>query len=539
MSQFARFLLALLAVAAASLGTAWLVLNRAVDRAAQAERAARAAEIARRIGEALEREPDLGPVVARWADTVSQAVAAAGLRAAADATAAAARDAGLDGWLVVGLGTDGRLAGGALAPRSLPPGGVGEGDTWWDERGGTLVRCAASLRRTPAAGGGTRLALVGCREIAPGELAGAIRRRHAGDVAQVSVSIRSPGRAPGTVAPGRIVVPVRGRRGTVAEVEAELASPAGEASFADRLRTALWGGLAAGALVALGLAGLLAAGTSAPLRRLARAVDGITERGLEPTPMPRAGGEAGRLARAIDRMIATVHQERLRRRDAERRAAWREVARRVAHEVRNPLTPIRLAVDNLRRAASRGPDALDAVLAEETDAIREEVARLERLVREFADYARLPAPDPRPVDLAALARRAIAGQIPEDGRVRLELDGGDALPPVLADPDLLAQALANLARNAVSAFGERGGTIRVTLGASAGEVTLRIADDGPGIPPELAGRVFEPYVSGGGGSGLGLAICRRIVEEHGGTIIAESPPEGGTAFVVGLPAAKS
>ncbi len=538
MSLFSRLLVVLLAVSAASLGTSWLVLRRAVERAAAAEQAVRAVRVASAINGALERYGDPADAVTRWAPDAASAARGGPLDAVRAEIDRTARRSGLDGWAVFRLGTRERLAEGVAAADALPWGGVADGDSWWEERAGHLVRCAARLEDLPIAPFGSGLALIGCRLVRPAELAGELGRRLAGDVRSLEVTMTPPGRATAGPDPEVVVVPLRGRRRDLAAVRAVLGA-IGDDGVARRLHVALTGGIAAGAGVGLILAALLAASWIAPLRRLARAVDRITGRGLAPEPMPRAAGEIGRLARAIDRMIAALHQEQLHRRDAERQAAWREVARRVAHEVRNPLTPIRLAVDNLERAARRGPDALDRALAEEPAAIRAEVDRLERLVREFAEYSRLPAPDPRPVDLEPIVRRAVEGQVAGRERIAVRIRHGGKIPRVLADAELLSAALANLARNAAAALAERGGTITVTLGpARPGRVRLTIADDGPGIAPELFERIFEPYVTGGGGSGLGLAITRRIVEEHGGTIRAAPRQGGGTEFIVELPAVR-
>jgi nitrogen fixation/metabolism regulation signal transduction histidine kinase len=241
-------------------------------------------------------------------------------------------------------------------------------------------------------------------------------------------------------------------------------------------------------------------------------------------------------------MLASLSAEHERRLTAERRGAWRDVARRVAHEVRNPLSPIRLAVDNLRRARVRDASVLEQALDVELSAIETEVARLDRLVSEFSEFARMPQPLRTPMTLGEVVETAIRGQVTEPARIEVRIEPGGGLDEtILGDRDLLGQAIANLARNAVEAFGGETGTIRARArreegSSGASSVVLEIEDDGPGIDESIGDTLFEPDVSGRGGAGLGLTITRRVIAEHFGTIAVVSPPDGGTRFVITLPA---
>lgn len=334
----------------------------------------------------------------------------------------------------------------------------------------------------------------------------------------------------------------------VALITADL-SKVGAALLAQTRRRLLGVGLAAVALAAI-LALLLADRLARPLRRLAGAVERVADEPFHPSPMPAAGGEAGVLGRSVDRMLAALAREHRGRLRAERAAVWQQVARRLAHEIRNPLTPMRLAVENLQRAARKGPGPLEASLEEEASAILEEISRLERLVREFSEFARLPAPRPRRVELSPLLRRAVEGQYgegahddkAEEGEARWEVRFDERFDGALeADPDLFVMALANLARNAREAMTE-GGTLKVSVFPEEAppdprRLVILFEDSGPGIPEELLSSVFEPYVTGRGGqgTGLGLAVVRQIVLQHGGTIEARNRPEAGAAFEIRWP----
>ena len=222
---------------------------------------------------------------------------------------------------------------------------------------------------------------------------------------------------------------------------------------------------------------------------------------------------------------------------AQKVAAWREVARRLAHEIKNPLTPIQLSAERLRRHFGQAPDATRALVEECSSTIITEVESLKGLVDEFSQFARMPAPRAVPTDVHALLDGALAlydGLLPN---VRIERRYGEGLPRASVDPEQMRRVVLNLVDNAVEAM-HRSGTISIATEHDMGNSLLRIvvADDGPGIPPAERDKLFLPYYSTKQrGSGLGLAIVRRIVAEHGGAIdVADNVPRG-TRFVIELP----
>jgi two-component system nitrogen regulation sensor histidine kinase NtrY len=227
----------------------------------------------------------------------------------------------------------------------------------------------------------------------------------------------------------------------------------------------------------------------------------------------------------------------------QRMAAWREVARRIAHEIKNPLTPIQLSAERLRRRFAdrfRGDDASARILEECTDAIITQVEGLKLLVDEFSNFARLPAANPRPDDLNRLVADAVSGYAGTKG-VKLETQLDIGLPTVEVDREQMRRALTNLIDNAISAIrrGGRGeGCVRLTTlyDPALQSVRLEVSDDGVGIPAQDRRRVFEPYFSRSeNGTGLGLAIVSRIVADHHGYVRVQENPPHGTRFVVELP----
>jgi len=223
---------------------------------------------------------------------------------------------------------------------------------------------------------------------------------------------------------------------------------------------------------------------------------------------------------------------------AQQAMAWREVARRIAHEIKNPLTPIKLSTQRLRKKFSeRAPD-YERVFDECTRTIIQEVDGLQGLVDEFSRYARMPASAPRPGDLHPVIANVVRLYSGLGRGIELRTDLDPALPPITLDPDQMKRALINLVINAVAAVGEAGRvTLRTRSLPGEGKVEVEVTDTGVGIPPEDRERLFLPYFSTKkSGTGLGLAIVYRIVTEHGGMIRVEANEPRGTRMVMTFPA---
>jgi len=281
---------------------------------------------------------------------------------------------------------------------------------------------------------------------------------------------------------------------------------------------------------AVKLAGHLSRQLSRPIDELVGWTLLIRRREALPVALlTRGAPEFDALRQALRELATTLAAARARELEAERLRAFREVARRVAHEIKNPLTSMRIAVDQLGRvdgrAAGRSETALQ-VLAAETD-------RLDRLAKEFSEFGRLPEGPQSEVDLVELLDELGRTSVPNG--VSVQLTAESAQRTVLGHYEPLRRAFANLYRNAAEAMQGRG-AIDVNVTGDATGLAVTIADHGPGIPADLRQRVFEPYfTTKDDGTGLGLALVRVTLEAHRGTIAVTETPGGGATFAILFP----
>jgi len=303
--------------------------------------------------------------------------------------------------------------------------------------------------------------------------------------------------------------------------------------------TMVSGALAIAAIAITVLVGLLVARRMT--RDLDRLVDGAhaAARGdLDHRVEASSQDEVGEVAAAFNRMMEEVQGAKERLVIAERIAAWQEIARRLAHEIKNPLTPIQMAMDTLRKTWRKQHPSFGEILEESTQSVLEEADRLKRIVSEFSDFARMPKPDIASCDLNDVVTGAL-GLYQEAAPLERRL--APDLPPIEADRGQLSQVLRNLVENARDAIASRpdGRIVVATRRGDAGDrVEITVEDNGPGVPAELKERVFTPYFTtkhAHGGTGLGLAIVHRIVSDHGGRIGVVDAATGGARFVVELP----
>jgi two-component system nitrogen regulation sensor histidine kinase NtrY len=247
-------------------------------------------------------------------------------------------------------------------------------------------------------------------------------------------------------------------------------------------------------------------------------------------PLPSPLGESVGAVLVVDDLTPLMRAQKV--------AAWGEVARKLAHEVKNPLTPIQLSAQRVRKAWLKGAPDFEHVLGESTRSIVEEVEALKNLVDEFAQFARLPAPNLAPGSLHEVIDQALSLYDGLFAQVRIDRRFAVDLPPVRLDPDQMKRVLINLVDNAIEATEKKGSvTISTEFDRRQGRVRLGVADDGPGIPLDAREKLFVPHFSTKKrGSGLGLAIVSRIVQEHQGTIRVEENAPHGARFVVELPA---
>jgi len=280
---------------------------------------------------------------------------------------------------------------------------------------------------------------------------------------------------------------------------------------------------------AVRVAGHLSRQLSRPIDELVGWTRLIRQREALPEGPPTRGApEFESLRLALRDLAGALDAARARELEAERLRAFREVARRVAHEIKNPLTSMRIAVEQLGRPG----DAADQRRAVALEVLVAETDRLERLAREFADFGRLPEGPTSEVDLVELLEELGRTAVPEQVAVVVHANGRRSIQ---GHYDPLRRAFSNLFRNAAEAMGGRG-TIDVTVAGEGRGIIVTVADHGPGIPPELRGRVFQPYMTTKvDGTGLGLALVRQTVDAHSGTIAASETPGGGATFTLVFP----
>nr|WP_255563968.1 ATP-binding protein [Hyphomonas sediminis] len=218
---------------------------------------------------------------------------------------------------------------------------------------------------------------------------------------------------------------------------------------------------------------------------------------------------------------------------AQRQLAWRDVARRIAHEIRNPLTPIMLSTERLRRRYGPKIDDADGVFERCTETILRKVDDIARMVEEFSSFARMPKPSVAPFDMRELLQAAAFAQSVVSPDIEIELDTDLEKAPFLGDDRLLGQAFGNLLKNAAEAIegqpieNDVSGHIRIILQQDVRGLEVIIEDNGPGFPAEVRNRLLEPYVTTREkGTGLGLAIVNRILVDHGGSISLQNRPDG-------------
>lgn len=271
-----------------------------------------------------------------------------------------------------------------------------------------------------------------------------------------------------------------------------------------------------------------------PIEELSNAAREVGRGNLDVRLAPRTQDEVGDLVEVFNDMTEELSESRERIARAERIAAWREIARRVAHEIKNPLFPIQMSMETLKKSYDKKHPKLDEIVEESTRTVLEEVRALNRIVTEFSEFARLPAPQRRPLPVRELLTHVHG--LYKDAGVEIDGDGIDALPPVSVDREQLQRALINLVKNAIEAIGEGPGSVRLSARARDEGIEISVSDTGPGIPRDVREKLFTPYfTTKSTGTGLGLAIVDRIVTEHEGRVDVDSE-DTGTTFRIWIPA---
>ena len=339
-------------------------------------------------------------------------------------------------------------------------------------------------------------------------------------------------------------IPLKNEQGNVMAVLVVAIARSGMVEAQQHIRAIAYGVAAGGILLAILFSLWIAARVSRPIEQLAHAAEEVAGGNWDVRVPPRGRDEVSVLARSFNHMTEQLQSQRNRLVQSERVAAWRELARRLAHELKNPLFPLQLTVENLVRARQLPPAEFDEVFRESTATLATEIANLKTIIGRFSDFSKMPKPELERIDakdaverVRALYETAASQAANTDAKIKMAVDVADTPMPLDADPELLHRALSNLVLNAMDAMPD-GGVLTISAHPKGETVELRVADTGQGMTPEECERLFTPYyTTKQHGTGLGLAIVQSVVADHAGTIAVESPPGGGATFIITLPRA--
>jgi signal transduction histidine kinase len=295
-----------------------------------------------------------------------------------------------------------------------------------------------------------------------------------------------------------------------------------------------------GILLAILLSSWAAARVTRPVEQLANAAQEVAAGNWNVRVDVTGDDELGQLADSFNRMTTELLGQQERLVQAERVAAWRELARRLAHELKNPLFPLQLTMENLIRARQESPEQFEEVFRESSRTLLAEIANLKGIIGRFSEFSKMPQPQLQRVQVNEVVRGVVQlfqAQLEAPGRAKIncELQLDPHLAPVAADAELLHRAISNLVLNAMDAM-PNGGSLTLRTRDDDSKALVEIADTGAGLTPEECERIFTPYYTGKQhGTGLGLAIVQSVVSDHGGRIRVQSEPGRGTTFVIELP----
>lgn len=295
-----------------------------------------------------------------------------------------------------------------------------------------------------------------------------------------------------------------------------------------------------GIVLALFLSGWAAARVTRPIEQLAGAAQSVAGGNWDTRVQVNGRDEVSQLANSFNQMTTELLAQKERLVQAERVAAWRELARRLAHELKNPLFPLQLTVENLIRARTQSPEQFEEVFRESSQTLLAELANLKVIIGRFSEFSKMPQPQLQRVNVNEVLRGVVQLfqaqlKVPGKSAIECRLEMDESLGPIAADPELLHRAISNLVLNAMDAM-PQGGKLTLLSRREPQKVVIEVSDTGTGLTPEECARIFTPYyTSKQHGSGLGLAIVQSVISDHGGTITVRSLPGKGTAFVIELP----
>jgi signal transduction histidine kinase len=341
-------------------------------------------------------------------------------------------------------------------------------------------------------------------------------------------------------------IPLKNQSGNVMAVLVVALSRSGMVQAQQHIRAIAYGVAAGGILLAIAFSLWIAARVSRPIEQLARAAGEVAAGNWDVHVPERGHDEVSVLAQSFNHMTQQLTSQRERLIQSERVAAWRELARRLAHELKNPLFPLQLTVENLARARQLPEAEFDEIFKESTTTLSAEIANLKAIIGRFSDFSKMPKPELERIDakdlIARVASLYATAAATKESKIDFETNVDPAPMPLDADPELLHRALSNLVLNAMDAMPD-GGSLTLSAHPKGDAVELRVSDTGAGLTPEECERLFTPYyTTKQHGTGLGLAIVQSVVADHHGSItvesracIAESQTGGGTTFIITLP----
>jgi signal transduction histidine kinase len=352
-------------------------------------------------------------------------------------------------------------------------------------------------------------------------------------------------------------IPLKSDKGDILAVLTVSISRSGMVQAQQHIRAIAYGVAAGGILFAIACSLWIAAKVSGPIEQLARAAEQVAAGNWETHVPERSRDEVGQLARSFNHMTAELVSQRERLVQTERVAAWRELARRLAHELKNPLFPLQLTVENLIRARALDPDEFDEVFRESTQTLGMEIANLKTIIGRFSDFSKMPKPQIERMDVKDALLRVMMLYFPGLTRTPTTLEDKETDEAIVeskvdcsfefsldemwidADPELLHRALSNLVLNAIDAMPD-GGKLILCAKPLAAHIEIRVSDTGAGLTPEECDRLFTPYyTTKQHGTGLGLAIVQSVISDHNGSITVESHPNQGATFIITLPKSTS